>query len=419
VRQFLFNPEWIVRLGKQRFDNPQKMIMKILILGGSSSRNGGGVFHVMHRLGQSLQELPGTDVHFLLYEDENTAKDRYNFGDLPVHYYQTSGPDNFRYSKDMFAVMESIAPDVVHVMGLWLYLSLINNRYHKRFKTPYVISPHGMLDHWQLKQSFVKDVTKKMALLVYEGSHLKGAGCIHALNELEENAIRDFGLKNPVATIPNGTQIPDRSLNGNSLVARPWKDDTRKTLLFLGRIHVKKGLDNLLEAWAQTNPDNHDWQLVIAGETPDRAYWNKLQKATEKLGITSTCHFIGGQFGENKVACFSEADAFILPSFSEGLPMAILEAWSYALPVLMTAECNLPEGFAANAALPIPVDPEGIRKGIVDLIEMPVEERKVLGKNGLELVKRDYTWQSVAAGMADVYQWLCHSGDRPESVSTL
>ncbi|MFK8163476.1 MAG: glycosyltransferase [Lewinella sp.] len=391
--------------------------MKILILGGSSSRNGGGVFHVMHRLGQSLQALPETDVHFLLYEDEYTPEDRYNFGDMPVHYYQTSGPSNFRYSKDMFAKMESIAPDVVHVMGLWLYLSLINNRYHKRFKTPYVISPHGMLDHWQLKQSFVKDVTKKLALMVYEGSHLKGAGCVHALNELEENAIRDFGLKNPVATIPNGTLIPDDVLKGDSSLTKPWEDHTRKTLLFLGRIHVKKGLDNLLEAWAKTDPSNHNWQLIIAGETADRAYWNKLQKARTSLGISSTCHFIGGQFGEDKVACFSQADAFILPSFSEGLPMAILEAWSYALPVIMTPECNLPEGFAASAALQIGTDPEGICKGIMHMVEMPVEDLTAIGENGLKLVKRDYTWQSVATGMAALYQWLCHSGERPEFVS--
>lgn len=393
--------------------------MKILILGGSSSRNGGGVFHVIHRLGKSLEEIPGTEVHFLLYEDEYTKVDRHNFGDMPVHYYTTKGPANFRYSKDMYSIMEAIAPDVVHVMGLWLYLSLINDRFHKRFQTPYVISPHGMLDKWQLKQSFIKDTTKKMALLLYEGSHLKGAGCIHALNELEEKAVRAFGLKNPVATIPNGTQLPDSSMKLASAAISPWPDDSRKTLLFLGRIHVKKGLDNLLEAWAKTKPDEHDWQLVIAGDTPDQAYWNKLQKTKDRLDIGTTCHFIGGQFGSDKVACFSKADAFILPSFSEGLPMAILEAWSYQLPVLMTAECNLPEGFAAGAAIQIGTDAEGIRKGIANMMEIPTREREIVGENGWQLVKKDYTWQSVANAMTELYNWLCQTGTRPSSISTL
>lgn len=376
--------------------------MKILLLGGASSRNGGGVFHVLHRLGHSLQQLPGTEVHFLLYEDEHSAADREHFGELPVHYYRTKGPLNFAYSPDLEAQMEVIAPDVIHVAGLWLYLSLVNSRYCRRTSTPYVISPHGMLDHWQLHQSPIKDLTKALALRGYEGGHLRQAAALHALNDEERKAIQDFGLTNRIAIIPNGTDLPSEEDLTDELPLA-WPATKRKTLLFLSRVHPKKGLDNLLTAWAATRPEQHNWQLIIAGESADPSYWERLQTQRDELGITGTCLFIGGQYRKAKVSCLRAADAFILPSFSEGLPMAILEAWSYELPVLMTAECNLPEGFSAGAALRIGTDAPSISDGIQRMISLPVADRQQLGVRGRALVEQSYTWSSVATATYNLY----------------
>jgi poly(glycerol-phosphate) alpha-glucosyltransferase len=158
----------------------------------------------------------------------------------------------------------------------------------------------------------------------------------------------------------------------------------KKTLLFLGRIHPKKGLVGLIRAWAEIqNPksginNSKDWQLVIAG-WDQGGHEEELKSLCGELGLrvfsrldagdlklnsyklktpppeaeATDVVFWGPAFGPEKEALLRSASAFVLTSFSEGLPMSVLEAWSYGLPVLMNPECNLQEGFACGAALEI------------------------------------------------------------------
>ena len=121
--------------------------------------------------------------------------------------------------------------------------------------------------------------------------------------------------------------------------------------------------------------------------------------------------FYGPAFGEEKEAILRSADAFILPSFSEGLPMSVLEAWAYGLPVLMTPECNLPEGFACQAALEIRSgggsfqgSDFSFQQGLRTLLEMSDLERAAMGMRGRHLVEERFTWQKVAAQMKELYE---------------
>ncbi|WP_245937211.1 glycosyltransferase [Thioalbus denitrificans] len=190
-----------------------------------------------------------------------------------------------------------------------------------------------------------------------------------------------------------------------------------RVLLFLGRIHPKKGLANLLHAWAQELRASHgrSWHLVVAGwdQNGNQA---ELEGLVEGLGIGSTVHFVGPQFEKQKLASLLRADAFVLPSFSEGLPMAVLEAWAHRLPVLMTSQCNLPEGFAADAAVPMEPNVESIRQGLGTLFEMSSDELAEMGSRGCALVEDRFTWPAVAAQMCSVYAWVLGQGPRPDCV---
>jgi poly(glycerol-phosphate) alpha-glucosyltransferase len=153
------------------------------------------------------------------------------------------------------------------------------------------------------------------------------------------------------------------------------------------------------------------WMLAIAG-WGGSGYEQKLKD----LAAVPSIVFVGAQFGAEKEACYRACDAFILPSFSEGLPMAVLEAWAYAKPVLMTAECNLPEGFAAGAALQIGTRPEEIAAGLKQLIEMSDDDRRAMGARGRTLAATKFSWPQIGEQMRSVYDWVLGGGPTPQSV---
>ncbi|PRY44173.1 poly(glycerol-phosphate) alpha-glucosyltransferase [Spirosoma oryzae] len=386
--------------------------MKVLFLGGTSSRSSGGIFNTSTSLGRNLVKNHGYDVQYLTCEDEYSEEDRIHYSEMPVYNYKIfKCTSKLALSPDIHGLMNKISPDLVHTQCMWMYMSYANSLYHKKFRKPYIVQPHGMLDIWQLKSSRIK---KKIVLTLYEKENLKNASCIYALCDEEYKAIRDFGLKNPVAIIPNGVELPSIShINDNK-----WNLPSRKgkTLLFLSRIHPKKGLEVLLNAWCKTIPSSHDWQLVIAGDTKDYRYLSNLNQLTDMLNIRSSVHFIGGQYGDEKSKCFLKSDAFVLPSYSEGLPMAILEAWSHKLPVLATPFCNIPEGFEKGAAIKIGTDPDSIALGINKLIALSSDQLNIIGYNGYKLVNDKFTWRKVAESTDTLYKWIYGLGDKPDFV---
>ena len=337
---------------------------------------------------------------------------------------------------DLDERLDQIKPQVLHTHGIWTYLSIGVPRWSRKNHKPYIVSPHGMLDAWALDNSKIK---KKVAAALYERRHLRGAACLHALCQSEAKSIREFGLKNPIATIPNGIEIPEgRDLSSRYLAKK-------KIMLFLGRLHPKKGLENALRAWAASRseafPDSKpsNWQFVIAGwdqgdhevrlkqlceelelsfaDVPAKQFLS-LEASSGQLSGFSVV-FVGPLFGELKSQLLERANVFILPSFSEGLPMSILEAWAYELPVVMTDYCNLPEGFDVEAAIHIGTEVESMSAGMIKMIDSSDAELKAMGANGLNLVREKFTWPTIAAQMGELYQWVrkrCPQGDKPEFI---
>ena len=203
----------------------------------------------------------------------------------------------------------------------------------------------------------------------------------------------------------------------------------KKRILFLGRIHPKKGLVGLLRAWAEIQTsksgmkNSKDWQLVVAG-WDQGGHEGELISLCSELGLSfvqrskhvpcsatapeaaTEVVFYGPAFGEEKEQLLRSADAFVLPSFSEGLPMSVLEAWAYGLPVVMTPECNLPEGFASQAALEVRNGEMGNAtwEGLRELLYMSDSDRIEMGWRGRRLVEEKFTWPKVAAQMKALYK---------------
>ena len=220
--------------------------------------------------------------------------------------------------------------------------------------------------------------------------------CFHALCQEEADSIRAVAPKAPIVVIPNGVDPPQ---NGAKPLAR------QKALLFLGRLHSKKGLLPLLTAWSTLKSIREQgWRLMIAG-WDDGGFEAVLRAESSKLSLCETVTFHGPAFGADKDHLLQYCSAFVLPSFSEGLPMAVLEAWSYELPVLMTRECHLNEGFAADAAICVEPTAESIASGLCELIgKMSDSERQAMGQRGRALVETQFSWNQIGKEVIRAYE---------------
>lgn len=383
--------------------------MKICVLSGIT-RNAGGLFYAVSSLYKGLTQQ-GVVVSVVGRADVSLQRDLKTWGPVPVLSYKAYGP--LGSSIKLRRLLKNSDAELVHQHGLWMDDQWAALQWQKQTRKPVLISSHGMLDPWAVKNSAWK---KKLIGRLFANESLCKAFCIHALCRSEAGSIRAYGQKNPIAVIPNGIDLPELQ----EFISLPWHgkiENGRKVLLYLGRLHPKKGLPYLLTAWKQakekTNDD--DWTLAIAG-WGQGGHEDELREQVAALVLEGQVVFLGSQFGEAKAACYHHADAFVLPSFSEGLPMVVLEAWAHGLPVLMTPQCNIPEGFAADAAFKIEPNCNDIAAGLLALFSMNDAERIQMGQRGLELVKEKFTWTKVAADMHAVYQWVLGGGQAPDCV---
>lgn len=381
----------------------------------SASRLNGGLFECMRRLGATLIHEQRVPVTMLALRDEHSAADLPSWESVEAHVF-TSKWLGLQASAALDEYLKATPFDLLHTHGLWSYASIAVRRWSKRTGRPYLVSPHGMLDKWALQNSHWK---KSLASRAFERRHLAEATCLHALCGPEVDAIRAYGLRSPVCVIPNGVDLPPTS---DALSTDSMSDSRRfdhKILLFLGRVHPKKGLPELLRAWAKIAARDRSiaesWRLHIAG-WDQGSHTQELQQIVAALNLTPFVEFIGPVFGAAKMAVFRQADAFVLPSLSEGLPMSVLEAWSYRLPVLMTPECNLLEGFAAGAAFRADTNIESLAEALTQLFQSQPSELQSMGERGRALVEERFTWSSAAKSMAQVYRWLVEGGPQPDCV---
>lgn len=390
--------------------------MKLGVVTSSISRQAGGLFHSVRRLAQSTAEA-GIPVQVFGVRDEFAEEDLPAWKPLEPIVTEVQGPSRLAWSPGLAKQLAGISgPEtLLHLHGIWQYASLACLRWRQRTKQPVVISPRGMLDPWALNNSPWR---KRLVGICYEYRNLRGANCLHALADSEYQSMRAFGLKNPIVVSPNGVDIPsEEDLARPYALTLPtgWSD--RRLLLFLSRVHPKKGLMPLLDAWARSSAVRKNWRLAIAG--PDEVgHQAEVDRMIGELGLTQEVACVGPQYGEEKKAWLRRADAFILPSFSEGFPMAVLEAMAYRLPVVMTDECNFPEAFQHQVALRTQPEASSLLAALDSLAEMSASDIADLGQRARQFVQESYSWQTIAGQLIETYQWLLGGGAPPAVVRT-
>lgn len=379
--------------------------MKILIFTYSVTRTAGGVFDAVRDLFTS-SVFSAQKLKIFSYESAYLKGDVPSWKGIPMLLFK-AGP--FLYARGLKKSFLKDNADILHMEALWRYPQLLMTVWKKYKGTPIVCSPHGMLDPYIVKN---QGKLKRLISKLFFQKSLESVDCYHALCQKELEDIRAYGLKQPIAIIPNGINLPEPDLKFD-------KTDNKKHLLYLGRLHKKKGVDLLIRAIAAIKNSDvnllNNWQIDLVGWDHENCK-AELEKIVVANHLEDIVVFHGGLFGKEKQRIYATADGYILPSHGEGLPMTVLEAWSWKLPVIMTPECHLPEGYDANAAIKIHDNVESVKKGLVSFFQMDECERKTMGQNGYDLVAKDFTWDVSAKKMIQMYEWLLGRRSRPEFV---
>ena len=308
-----------------------------------------------------------------------------------------------------------------HGHGLYVWTNMwLGGEARKRGK-PLVYHPQGFFDPWILRRSRGK---KRFAHWLFEDANIKHVRWWRAVSNKEAEQIRAVvGSHAVVHVIPNGIDIDEvdaldaHEVTGSeSLVAgqqsgtrysshvtrhNAWAERKRpKRLLFLSRIHAKKGLDMLVPAWGKLTKEFPDWELLIVG--PDEGgYQTTVENMMADCGCGDTCWIHPAVSGAEKHALLRTADLFVLPSYSEGFPMAVLEAAAHRIPVVQTDECNFPELTAAGGAWECRPERDAVVTTLRKALTAEDAERTERGLRGRELVERSYSWDQIANEVMD------------------
>ncbi len=302
----------------------------------------------------------------------------------------------------------------VHIHGLWEQSTLASAQAAHRQRLPYVVSAHGMLEPWALQQKAFK---KQVYAALIERRILERATCLHALTAAEAQDYRRFGCTAPIAVIPNGVTVPE-SLSPDLFLREFPALAGKRVILFLSRLHKKKGLDLLLASWPQTSAQFPEARLVLAGPDADNVR-AQLEGSLANSNLAGSVLLPGMLRDEMKWSALVAAEGYVLPSFSEGLSMSVLEAMGVGLPVIISRHCNLPEVEVLGAGAVIPAEVTPLTESLLQLLRRSPEENAAIGQRGRDHVLRHFSWASVASAMTEVYRWATAGGPAPATVQQL
>ena len=294
-------------------------------------------------------------------------------------------------------------PNLLHSHGLWTPVNHWTARLARRAGIPLVIQPRGMLEPWALAYRSWK---KRLALLLYQRRDLASAVLLVATAEQEAENFRNLGLRQPIAIIPNGADLPE------------WRDradpkGSPRTMLFLSRIHPVKGLLNLVQAWRIVRPTG--WKMIIAG--PDEGgHQRVVEAAIQQAGVQNDFAFTGSIYGEEKTALYCSADVFVLPTFTENFGLVVAEALACGVPVITTKGAPWQGLLTHRCGWWIDIGVEPLAAALREATTLPPDTLREMGQRGRTYVEQNFGWPGIAQQMLSVYRWVLGRGDKPNCV---
>jgi glycosyltransferase involved in cell wall biosynthesis len=291
--------------------------------------------------------------------------------------------------------------DVLHLHSVWNPIMRVAAREARRAGKPYVILLNGMLHPWSLNERRLK---KRVALVLGYRKMLDGAAALQLGNRDEERATAPLRLKPPGVIIPNGvfpSEIEPLPRRGTFRAKHPELKG-EPYLLYLSRMHYKKGMDFLADAFVQLGRSTPGVRLVVAGPDDGDGTLPDFRRRIAVGGMDDRVHVVGPLYGPDKLAALVDADAFVLTSRTEGFSVAITEALGCGVPVVISEGCNFPEVAEVGAGEVVPTEPTAIAAAMRRVLSDP-QMRTRMSSAGAELVRTRYTWPRIAKMTLGMY----------------
>lgn len=310
-------------------------------------------------------------------------------GTTPIRSFPGRFPDRLCRSPELATFLKGCARqfDVIHVHGLWQWPGLYARKAAIAGRVPMVISPRGMLEPWTLEQGVLQ---KRIGWVLWEKMNLRSAVMFHATSQQEALNLRKLGFHQPIAVLPNAQEFP----TGESV-----KSNLRR-LLYLSRLHEKKGINELINTWSEINQDYPDWELILAGPIDS----NNAECIMKKLETLPRSKFLGPVYGDEKWRLLRSSDLLILPSYSENFGNVVAEALSQGVPVLTTrgTPWSVLETLGAGWWINISDCKDSIRVALGH----SRAELAAMGERGRKWIREFLNPEQMATQMLECYTWL-------------
>lgn len=346
----------------------------------------------MHNIGCNV-DLMSIQTGDLMGKGENWIKALFNDYCTP-----------YGYSRNMNNFLKRSDYDLYHTNGLWMYCNHITASIARRKRKPYIITPHGMLYPQALARSTWK---KRLMMRLCFDKDIREANCIHATCMQEMKYYRDLGYQNPVAVIANPVPIPDYI---NEI--KPQRN--KKRIGYLGRLHPRKNVKGLIEAWAKLGKFTQNAELYIMGKG-DESYEADLKKFVLTSGLTNVV-FAGFVNGRKKFEELASLNALFVPSDFENFGMIITEALIMKTPVMASLGTPWEELNTHHCGWWVSNEVSSIAETMLRALSLSEEERDAMGTRGRQLVEANYSSTLVAMKMKQLYTWILNGGSKPEFV---
>lgn len=384
-----------MRIGKEILDlkmgfsesvNVKEYMMKIIHFIGSIDKNAGGTATYIQLLSGELVRY--ADLVVITSVTSNPLK----LKGVKVYELDLGLFRWWSLKREFGQILKNEKPDMVHINGIWDPQNWLFQQVCMEQRIKIVLSPHGMLEPYILNRNFLK---KRIALALYQKKAILSADYLHATASAELNQIRKLGFASPAQIIPNGIDVSE-------IIQKSELDssETEKNILFLSRIHPKKGIEILIEAINILNDPRVE--ITIAGEGED-AYIEKLKNLCIEKEVDHLFNFVGGVYGRQKWELFAQADLFVLPTYSENFGIVIIEALAAGVPVITTKGTPWKELEIHECGWWIDLNVENLVYSIKESINISREELIAMGKRGRILVEERYDNKIVAKELFELY----------------